>query len=400
MSDQIKNQLDQIAEVIDAKIEKANGQVLENAKGQIDTVLKGEVNSLTEKHRELYERLDAMEMTSKKYAANAAPKSLKSALESMINDGAIEQVRKGNSSRASFELKAGDMTIANSYTGVVAAETVIPQFKFDPSRAVHIRSLIPLGSTDAAVIRFPKETAYDDGANVAAGGTAVGQSDFDITAVSVNVEKLGTFMRITEEMLNDTPQLSSYLAARVPGKVLSKEDQQLLGGSGTSNELDGFFTASNSAAFAAGAFADAIEAANEYDVLIAAMNQLNLNNYTASTIILNPTDLHKIVLLKSSQNEYLRQQIYQGIQPSIMGIPVTINTAVTAGNFLVGDLSVASQLWVRDNLAVEFSREDSTNFRDYFVTVRVQERVAHSIYQPNAVVTGNFATAKAALETP
>jgi hypothetical protein len=32
MSDQIKNQLDQIAEVIDAKIEKANGQVLENAK--------------------------------------------------------------------------------------------------------------------------------------------------------------------------------------------------------------------------------------------------------------------------------------------------------------------------------------------------------------------------------
>jgi predicted transcriptional regulator len=37
MSDQIKNQLDQIAEVIDSKIEKANGQVLENAKGQIDS---------------------------------------------------------------------------------------------------------------------------------------------------------------------------------------------------------------------------------------------------------------------------------------------------------------------------------------------------------------------------
>jgi HK97 family phage major capsid protein len=388
MSDQIKNQLDQIAEVIDSKIEKANGQVLENAKGQIDSVLKGEVNSLTEKHRELYERLDAMEMSSKKAASNSTHKSLKSALESMINEGAIEQVRKGNSSRASFEVKAGDMTIANSYTGVVAAETVIPQFKFDPSRA--------------AVIRFPKETGYDDGAGVAAGGTAVGQSDFDITAVSVNVEKLGTFMRITEEMLNDTPQLSAYLAARVPGKVLSKEDQQLLNGTGASNQLDGFFTASNSAAFNAttAGFADAVEAANEYDVLVAAMNQLNLSNYNASTILLNPTDLHKIVLLKSTANEYLRQQIYSGLQPTIMGIPVTVNTAVTAGDFLVGDLGVASQLWIRDNLAVEFSREDSTNFRDYFVTVRVQERVAHSIYQPNAVITGDFASAKAALETP
>lgn len=402
MSDQIKNQLDQIAEVIDSKIEKANGQVLENAKGQIDSVLKGEVVALTEKHRELNERFDAVEMASKKAFDAKAPVSLKSALDQMINEGAIEELRKGNTSRSTFQVKAGDMTIANSFTGVVAAETVVPQIKFDPSRAVHIRSLIPLGSTDANVIRFPKETAYDDGAGVAAGGTAVGQSDFDIAATSVNVEKLGTFMRITEEMLNDTPQLTAYLSARVPNKVLSVEDNQILNGTGANNQLDGFFTAGNSAAFNAttAGFADAVEAANEYDVLIAAMNQLNLSNYSASTILLNPTDLHKIVLLKSTANEYLRQQIYSGLQPTIMGIPVTVNTAVTAGEFLVGDLGVASQLWVRENLAVEFSREDSTNFRDYFVTVRVQERLAHSVYQPNAVITGDFTTAKAALETP
>ncbi len=403
MSDQIKNQLDQIAEVIDAKIEKANGQVLENAKGQIDSVLKGEVNALTEKHRELNERFDSMEMASKKAFEANRHITLKSQLEEMINSGVIDEVRKGNSSRATFEVKAGDMTTGNSYTGVVAAETVIPQIKFDPSRKVHIRSLIPNGSTDAHVIRFPKETAYDDGAAVAAEGSAVGQSDFDITATSVNVEKLGTFMRITEEMLNDTPQLTAYLSARVPAKVLSYEDDQILNGTGASNQLDGFFTSGNSAAFvtgASGAFYQSVESANEYDVLVAAMNQLNLSNYSASTILLNPTDLHKIILLKSTANEYLRQQIYAGIQPTIMGIPVTTSTAVTAGDFLVGDLAVASQLWVRENLAIEFSREDSTNFRDYFVTVRAQERVAHSIYQPNAVITGDFTSAKAALETP
>lgn len=402
MSDQIKNQLDQIAEVIDSKIEKANGQVLENAKGQIDSVLKGEVNALTEKHRELNERFDSMEMASKKSFEANRPMSMKSQIEEMINSGVIDEVRKGNSSRATFEIKAGDMTTGNSYTGVVAAETVIPQIKFDPSRKVHIRSLIPNGSTDAHVIRFPKETAYDDGAAVAAEGSAVGQSDFDIAATSVNVEKLGTFMRITEEMLNDTPQLTAYLSARVPAKVLSYEDSQILNGTGASNQLEGFFTSGNSAAFNAttAGFADAVEAANEYDVLIAAMNQLNISNYSASTILLNPTDLHKIVLLKSTANEYLRQQIYSGLQPTIMGIPVTVSTAVTAGDFLVGDLAVASQLWVRENLAIEFSREDSTNFRDYFVTVRAQERVAHSIYQPNAVITGDFTTAKAALETP
>ena len=109
--------------------------------------------------------------------------------------------------------------------------------------------------------------------------------------------------------------------------------------------------------------------------------------------------MHKIALLKATTNEYLRNQIYSGLVPTIMGIPVTANTAVTAGKFLVGDLNQATQLWIRENLSVEFSREDSTNFRDGFVTVKVSERIALTNYQPNAIVQGTFSTAKAALET-
>ena len=69
-----------------------------------------------------------------------------------------------------------------------------------------------------------------------------------------------------------------------------------------------------------------------------------------------------------------------------MGVPVTANTAVTAGKFLVGDLNQATQLWIRENLSVEFSREDSTNFRDGFVTVKVSENFAqpskHYLFLP------------------
>ena len=45
-------------------------------------------------------------------------------------------------------------------------------------------------------------------------------------------------------------------------------------------------------------------------------------------------------------------------------------------------------------------REDGTNVRDGFVTVRVSERIALTNYLPNAFVKGTFATAQAALETP
>jgi len=405
MNEDIKKELDQIGDIVDSKIEKAFESAKDNAKGEIESSLKSEIDNLSAeflaKHEEATKRMDSFKVSQKKATASERPTSFKGSLIKSINDGAIESLLKGNSNAAKFEMKAGDMTMANAYTGVVAGETVIPDFKFDPSRSVHIRNLIPNGSTDAQTIRFPKESAYDDGAAATAQGSTLGQSDFDITATSVNVEKIGTFMRITEEMLADTPQLTSYLSARVPGKVLSIEDNEILNGDGSSPNLDGLFT--DGAAFdttSGGAFYQSVESANEYDVLVAACNQLALSNYTASSILLNPTDMHKIALLKATTNEYLRNQIYSGLVPTIMGVPVTVNTAVTAGKFLVGDLNQATQLWIRDNVSVEFSREDSTNFRDGFVTVKVSERVALTNYQPNAIVQGTFSTAKTALETP
>ena len=404
MNEELKNQLDQIGNLVDSKIEKAFNSAKDNARGEVEASLKSEISNLSNeylaKHEAIAKRMDEMEVNAKKTLAGATPKSFKGALDAAIKEGAIEAMLKGNSNAASFEVKA-DMTMAADFTGVVAGETIVPQFKYDPSRSIHIRSLIPNGSTDAQTIRFPKESGYADNAAATAQGSTLGQSDFDITATSVNLEKIGTYMRITEEMLNDTPQLSSYLSARVPGKVLSVEDTEILNGDGSSPNLDGLFT--DGAAFvtgSGGAFYQSIESANQYDVLVAALNQLALSNYQADTILLNPTDLHKIVLLKSTANEYLRQQIYTGVQPTIMGIPVTVNTAVTAGKFLVGNLAQATQLWIRENLAVSFSREDSTNFRDGFITVKAQERVALTNYQPNAIVQGTFSTAKTALETP
>ena len=401
MDNNLKKELDQIGNIVDERIEKAFNQAKDNAKGEMESSLKSEIENLTtqyvEKSDALNKRMDEMEMAAKKTACWRNSYSLLELhIEGALKDGAIDAMVKGNAGAARFEVKA-DMSLGADVTGVVAAETIVDQIKYDPSRSVHIRSLLPLGSTDAQTIRFPKESAYSDNAAATAETSAFGQSDFDLAASTVNVEKIGTYMRITGEMLDDIKQLTSYLSARVPEKVLSVEDNEILNGDGSSPNLDGLFT--DGTAFAAGGFALAIESANEFDVLTVALNQLALANYQADTILLNPTDLHKMILLKSTANEYLRNQIFSGLQPTINGIPVTVNTAVTAGKFLVGNLRQASQLWIRENLAVEFSREDSDNFQKNFVTVRAMERVALTNYLPNAIVQGTFSTAKTALET-
>ena len=394
MEENLKNQLDQFNSAIDSKIEKSNNEVVENVVVKANEIVKSEVSEMATK---LNERLDAIEVSNKKAFDSKKRMTFKGALSEAFENGAIENLAKGNSRSASFEIKA-DMTVGADFTGEVIPADRVPGYKFDPTRPTHIRQLLAQGSTQSDVVRFVKESGYSNGAAATAEGTTLTQSDFDMTAADANVRKIGTYFRISEEMLADTPQLTSYLSARAPEKLLEVEDTQILSGNGTAPNLSGIIT--DATAFAAGDLADSVDEANDFDVIVAALNQLAGANYNADTILLNPSDFHKILLLKDSQNNYLKDQVYNGLQPVFMGVKVVLNTAIPAGDFLIGNFGVGTQLWVRDGINVEFFREDGTNVRDGFVTVRVSERIALTNYLPNAFVTGDFATAKAALETP
>jgi HK97 family phage major capsid protein len=395
MSEDIKKQLDELNSAIDARIEKAEGQAVASATGKADELLKSEIKNLETKFTEIHSRIDAAEIAAKKTASGATVKSFKQGLIEGISKGALEGMISGKSRSASFEIKAGDMTVANNFTGEVIPAQYVAGIKYDPTRAVHVRQLLPQGSTQSEVVRFVRETAYDNGAAPVAQGALYPESDFDLTAEDANVRKIGTYFRISEEMLADTAQLTSYLAARAPEKLLTVEDTQLLYGNGSGQNLEG--VSYSATAFAAGSFADSITAANQFDVLTVAINQLALVNYTPDYIMVNPTDFTKILLLKSTTNEYLKDQVYQGLQPSFLGIPVVVNTAITAGSYLVGNFAMGTQMWVRENLSLEFFREDGINVREGFVTVRLTERIALTNYAPLAFVSGVFATDIAAI---
>jgi|TARA_Y100000015_G_scaffold23761_1_gene22970 HK97 family phage major capsid protein len=401
MEENVKQQLDQLGNIIDEKIEKANAQVQTRTDGKIDETLKGEIKNLTEKFNE---RMDNMEVANKKnfdsLQTQKESKDFKSALIKSINEGAIDALKNGSSRGASFEVKA-DMTVGADFTGEVIPAQRVPGYYFDPNRPQNIRQLIPSGSTASDVVRFVSESGYSNGAAAAAEGSTLGQTDFDMTATSVNVEKIGTYLRISEEMLADTPQLTSYISNRVPAKLMEVEDDQLLGGSGVAPNLKGLLNSSTDFdESASGAFTDKVVAPNEFDVLVAAINQMALNNYRPNFILLNPTDFHQILLTKDTTNNYIKDQVYQGLAPSFMGVPVVQNVQLQAGKFLVGDFANSCQMWVRDNLSVEFFREDGTNVRDGFVTVRAVERVALATYLPKGIINGTFSSAIAAITKP
>jgi len=401
MDENTKNQLDQIGDIVDSKIEKAFKSSQDNAKGEVEESLKSEISNLTNeyiaKNNEANKRIDAIEMNAKKAISSAKPMNFKTALSDAIEGGAIDNLKKGNSRAASFEIKA-DMTTGADYTGEVIAATRVPSIKYDPASQIHVRDMVPTGTTNSDVVRYITESAYTQGAAPTAEGAALGQSDFNLTATTANVELLGTYLRLSRQMMEDTEQLTSYISARIPQKLMAVEDDQLLGGSGVAPNLHGLRNSGTLWSNAlSGYAAGVITNPQNFDVLITAKNQIEKQNYKADSILMHPTDFNKLLSTKDGDSRYIKDQVYQGLQPSFAGIPIVLNTGMAEGEFIVGNFAQGAQLFVRENAGVEFFEQDSDNVQKNFITVRVQERVAFCTYQPNAFCRGAFATVIAAL---
>ena len=71
---------------------------------------------------------------------------------------------------------------------------------------------------------------------------------------------------------------------------------------------------------------------------------------------MNPTDFHKIYLLKSTTNEYLRGNSVTSADGflRINGVRCLVNTQISAGQVVVGNFSMGSQIWQREGLSVSF----------------------------------------------
>ena len=57
MDENIKKQLDDVCNIIDEKLEKSAKSIKDNVNNEVDTVIKGEVKNLVEKHSEIVDRL-------------------------------------------------------------------------------------------------------------------------------------------------------------------------------------------------------------------------------------------------------------------------------------------------------------------------------------------------------
>lgn len=292
-------------------------------------------------------------------------------------------------------ITSGNFTAAG--TPGVIAPVRLPGVITQPERPQHVRDFIATGTTTSNSIVYVRESSYTDGAAVTAEGAAKPNSSLNLETKRADVTKIATYFKVSEEMLADIPALLSYISQRGTAKVMLVEDAQLMNGSGTGINLNGIRT--QATAFTGGSLAGKVEAANNMDVLRAAIAQVRAIEYYPTAVMMNPADVAEMELTKDGEGRYLLPTLLTGNMPLIGRIPIIENSILAAGTFLLGDFQTAAQVFYREGISIRVYDQNEDDAIKNLVTIVIEERLALCVYRPEAFVKGTFSTAKALLET-
>ncbi|WP_421476724.1 phage major capsid protein [Agrobacterium tumefaciens] len=377
----IKEQVGNLATDFTSKLSK-NGEVSAELKEKTDKALSGLGDVTT--------RLGDLEKRAARERDGGDPD------EKSLGDIVVEAAGAqsfDSSYRGMIKVKADRAAITSANTTVGAGRSqgtsLVPGARVPgifglPERQLTIRDLVMPGQTSSSSIEYVKETGFTNNAAPVAETTAKPYSDLTFDMTSSPVRVLAHLFKASRQILDDAPALRSYIDGRARYGLRFVEENQLLNGSGTGQNLHGLVPQAT-------AFNPAFAAADEtaIDRLRLAVLQVVLAEYPATAFVLNPIDWAKIELTKDAGGNYIIGNPQGSLTPTLWNLPVVSTQAMAAGEFLTGAFSFAAQIFDRMDIEVLLSSENVDDFEKNLFTIRAEERLAFAVYRPESFVTGD-----------
>ncbi len=195
-------------------------------------------------------------------------------------------------------------------------------------------------------------------------------ANIDWVRRSVALSKIAAFMPISDEMIEDEPQLASYINARLGLFIRQAEDAFL---------IDAIEAA------AATATASEIGSANNwFDAIASGIQSVQSESaLNPDTVLMNPRDFWTMSVSKSAgDGNYFGGSPYSAAQRNPWGVPALVSTAITQGTAIVGAFQEAATVWRKGGLQINASNSHSDYFRRNLTALRAEERLAITIFRP------------------
>lgn len=375
---------------IHEELQKANAKI--EAKAEAGE-LRGIVVQLEELAKKQSEAgLELQELQQKLARPIGTPKQSKSPGELLVESQQFKDMLEGRAQSAAVQMKSferKDITSAEASAGTL----VVPErlgLVSPPEQPLLIRNLLMPGTTNSNALEYPREKLFTNNAAPVAELAQKPQSDITFEMVNTTVKTLAHWMYASKQIMDDAPQLASYINGRLIYGLKLVEEAQILTGDGTGQNLLGIIP--QATAYDTGLETTlGITNKNKMDVLRTAMLQVQNALYPPSGIVLHPTDWAAITLTKDANGNYLIANPQSTVSQGLWSLPIVPSMSMEQGDFLVGAFRMAAQLFDREQANIAISYEDRDNFIKNAVTIRAEERIALAVYRPQAFVHGSFA---------
>ncbi|OAM77765.1 phage major capsid protein [Devosia elaeis] len=343
------------------------------------------------KTSDLATRLGDLEKRAARERDNGGVTTSESVASQLVNSPSFKELN-GGASRGRAVVEVAAITSANTTVGtgrslgtsLVPADR-IPGIVTPAQRELTVRDLIAPGQTAAGSIEYVQETGYTNNAAPVAEGASKPYSDLTFDLKTAPVRTIAHLFKISKQMLDDVSGLISYLDLRGTTGLKLKEEDQLLHGNGTGQNLLGLVPQAT-------LFDDTLRTAGDtrIDTLRRAIQQVRRAEYRATGIVMNPDDLADLELTKDAGGNYIIVDPVEGGQGRVWRLPIVDTTAMAPGEFLVGALATAAQVFDRQQVTFEISTENTDDFERNLATARIEERLALAVYRPESIVHGSF----------
>lgn len=355
---------------------------IENQKGEIERVIE-QVQKLEEKGVRL----------------RAAGGEKKSFIDFVKGNEKYQALTQKNQSSAEIEISKSDMA-SMAETKVTSSGLVAPQYdpiiQGAPRQNLLIRDLIPTTPVTGQSFTYFRELLHTLGAGMVAEGAAKPTSNVTFEQVTDIVKKIAVWMPVTDEALDDVPQLYSYIQELLRYDLELKREGQLLKGDGTGNNLNGIMTQAT-------VFNAALTKTSDtaIDTVRRAIYQARKQSkLPADAVVMSDLDWMNIELQKDGENRYLFANLQGLVTPVLWGRPVVASDSMdegdgttTGGEFLTGSFQQGARIYDRMGFTIKVGMINDDFIKNQRA-ILVEERLGLAVRKKYAFVKGRFALAE------
>lgn len=300
-----------------------------------------------------------------------------------IESDAFKLAKGGNGPTA--ELKGVDLkALFQTSDGWAPEVTREGRVVLSAQRPIQVFDILPQRPTMQTGIKFMRETVFTNNAAETDEGAAYPEATLEVSEVMYPVEKVGTFLPVTDEQMEDVEEAEGYVNSRLPFMVMQRVDSQIINGTGTNGQLYGIRNLANVLTMAKEA--DDSAHATVYKALTKARVD---GRSMPHQVLMHPTDWQNIRLAQDANGNFIMGPPGIMVEQAIWGYPVAEVDSLPVGTFVVGDFNNFSSL--RTKRDIEMKVSDSHD--DYFVkgkqAIRADVRLCVVWYRPQAFCIGS-----------